>query len=664
MKRVIFRNIKTLFVFLLCVSSFAQNTKTAKYGDLLFEHLSFSDAIKSYEAAIKRGETSQEVYRNLADAYYNNGMYKDANKWYSKILSSSEENSEFVSSDIYFKYVQTLKSESNYEEADKIMDLMSTKFKEDLRVKLYLADKSYLKNLKANPGAFTATLIERVNTTYSEYGAAMYKGHIIFASSQNRADHYPGIHSWTNDPFTKLYAAPVYIDGYVGDSKPFSKSIEGKLNESTPTFSLDGQTMYFSSNNRESLKKQDGIIKVELYKATLDSKKKWSNIERLPFNIPSSSTAHPAISPDGKWLYFVSDRAGSYGQSDLYRVKILDGGGFGTPENLGDKINTEGRESFPFISTNNILYFASDGRPGFGGLDIYGVKINEDGTFGDVINLGDSVNSSYDDFAFYLDPNCKFGFMTSNRPGGIGKDDLYFVREIDGIEMELYQSIKGKVYDILSSKPIESAKVTLYDNNHKKVEEIITDESGMYEFVDKVCSISYTVGVDKSGYNTIELGLPALNKSNGAELDFGIEGGRGASIDDLIPGVQIKVGDDLFKVLKLDAIYFDLGKYYIRPDAEKELYKILEVLRKYPTMRVDIRSHTDVSGSDGFNYLLSQRRAESTVNWLVARGINRSRLTGRGFGSSMLVNECYKGVPCPAYKHQENRRSEFVVEDL
>lgn len=664
MKRVIFRNIKTLFVFLLCVNSFAQNTKTAKYGDLLFEHLSFSDAIKSYEAAIKRGETSQEVYRNLADAYYNNGMYKDANKWYSKILSSSEENSEFVSSDIYFKYVQTLKSESNYEEADKIMDLMSTKFKEDLRVKLYLADKSYLKNLKANPGAFTATLMERVNTTYSEYGAAMYKGHIIFASSQNRADHYPGIHSWTNDPFTKLYAAPVYIDGYVGDSKPFSKSIEGKLNESTPTFSLDGQTMYFSSNNRESLKKQEGIIKVELYKATLDSKKKWSNIERLPFNIPSSSTAHPAISPDGKWLYFVSDRAGSYGQSDLYRVKILEGGGFGTPENLGDKINTEGRESFPFISTNNILYFASDGRPGFGGLDIYGVKINEDGTFGDVINLGDSVNSSYDDFAFYLDPNCKFGFMTSNRPGGIGKDDLYFVREIDGIEMELYQSIKGKVYDILSSKPIESAKVTLYDNNHKKVEEIITDESGMYEFVDKVCSISYTVGVDKSGYNTIELGLPALNKSNGAELDFGIEGGRGASIDDLIPGVQIKVGDDLFKVLKLDAIYFDLGKYYIRPDAEKELYKILEVLRKYPNMRVDVRSHTDVSGSDGFNYLLSQRRAESTVNWLVSRGINRSRLTGRGFGSSMLVNECYKGVPCPAYKHQENRRSEFVVEDL
>jgi len=664
MKRVIFRNIKILFAFLFCVNGFAQNTKTAKYGDLLFEHLSFSDAIKSYEAAIKRGETSQEVYRNLADAYYNNGMYKDANKWYSKILSSSEENSEFVSSDIYFKYVQTLKSESNYEEADKIMDLMSTKFKEDLRVKLYLADKSYLKNLKANSGAFTATLMDRVNTAYSEYGAAMYKGHIIFASSQNRANHYPGIHSWTNDPFTKLYAAPVYIDGYVGDSKPFSKSIEGKLNESTPTFSLDGQTMYFSSNNRESLKKQEGIIRVELYKATLDSKKKWSNIERLPFNVPSSSTAHPALSPDGKWLYFVSDRAGSYGQSDLYRVKILDGGGFGTPENLGDKINTEGRESFPFISTNNILYFASDGRPGFGGLDIYGVKINEDGTFGDVINLGDSVNSSYDDFAFYLDPNCKFGFMTSNRPGGIGKDDLYFVREIYGIDMELYQSIKGKVYDILSSKPIASAKVTLYDNNHKKVEEIITDESGMYEFVDKVCSVSYTVGVDKSGYNTIELGLPALNKSNGAELDFGIEGGKGVSIDDLVPGVQIKVGDDLFKVLKLNTIYFDLGKYYIRPDAEKELYKVLEVLRKYPNMRIDVRSHTDVSGSDGFNYLLSQRRAESTVNWLVARGIDRSRLTGRGFGSSMIINECYKGVPCPAYKHQENRRSEFVVEDI
>lgn len=663
MNRVIFRNSKVIFFSLCCLVAFSQN-KSAKYGDLLFEHLSFSDAIKSYETAIKRGETSQEVYRNLADAYYNNGMYKDANKWYSKILSSSEEKSEFVSSDIYFRYVQTLKSESDYTEADKVMDMMATKFKEDLRVKLYLADKSYLKSLRANPGAFTATLMERVNTPFSEYGAAMYKGHIVFASSQNRTDYYPAIHSWTNDPFTKLYAAPVYIDGYVGDSKPFSKNIEGKLNESTPTFSLDGQTMYFSSNNRDPLKKQEGIINVELYKATLDSKNKWSNIEKLPFNAPNSKSAHPAISPDGKWLYFVSDRAGTYGQSDLYRVEILGGGGFGTPENLGDKINTEGRESFPFISTNNILYFASDGRPGFGGLDIYGVKISEDGSLGDVINLGDSVNSSYDDFAFYLDPNCKFGFMTSNRPGGVGKDDLYFVREIEGIEMELYQSIKGKVYDILSSASISGAKVVLYDTNHKKVEEVVTDESGMYEFIDKVCSVGYTVGVDKSGYNTIELGLPALNKSTGVELDFGIEGGNGSSIEGLIPGVEIKVGDDLFKVLKLNSIYFDLGKYNIRPDAERELYKVLEVLRKYPNMRIDVRSHTDVSGSDGFNYLLSQRRAESTMNWLVSRGINRSRLTGRGFGSSMLINECYKGVPCPAYKHQENRRSEFVVEDL
>ncbi|MFM9403583.1 OmpA family protein [Myroides odoratimimus] len=663
MGKKLFKHI-TIFLLLFGMTAVAQNIKTAKYGDLLFEHLSFSDAIKSYEAAMKRGETSQEVYRNLADAYYNNGMYKDANKWYSKILSSAEVSSEFVSADIYFRYVQTLKSEGDYVEADKIMDLMADKFKEDLRVKLYLADKKYLETIKLNPSAFTATLMDNVNTAYSEYGAAMYKGHIIFASSQNRTDYYPGIHSWTNDPFTKLYAAPVYIDGYVGESKPFSKQIEGKLNESTPTFSLDGQTMYFSSNNRDPLKKQEGIIRVELYKATLDSKKKWSNVERLPFNSLNSSTAHPAISPDGKWLYFVSDREGSYGQSDLYRVEILENGSFGSPENLGNKINTEGRESFPFISTNNVLYFASDGRPGFGGLDIYGVKINEDNSFGEVINLGNSVNSNYDDFAFYLDPNCKFGFMTSNRPDGVDKDDLYFIREIDGIDMEFYQSIKGKVYDILSSAGIAGAKVSLYDNNHKLIEEVSTSAQGEYEFKDKLGSVSFTVGVDKEGYNTIELGLPALNKSNGAVLDFGLEGGSGASVDAMIPGVEIKKGDDLFKVLKLDVIYFDLGKYNIRPDAERELYKILEVLRKYPSMRVDVRSHTDVSGSDGFNYQLSQRRAESTINWLVSRGVNRSRLTGRGFGSSMLVNDCYRGVPCPAYKHQENRRSEFVVEDL
>lgn len=658
MKKYIYIIVLSFAAFFIGSTAFAQRINTQK-GDKLFGELAYAEAIDSYEKAIQKGDRSIENLSNLADAYYFNGMYKEANRWYNEVVEKTKKLNN-ISADIYFRYVQTLKSIGDYIQADKVMDEMAIKYKNDNRVKLYKANKDYLKNIKSNPDAFTISLMDNVNTSGSEYGATMYKGHIIFASSKERSSYHQRIHTWTNDPFTKLYAAPVYIDGYVGNPKPFAKKIEGKFNESTPVFTLDGQTMYFSSNERE-VKKTENYDFVNLYKAVLVNGK-WSNVEKLPFNVSGAITAHPALSPDGKWLYFVSDRDGGYGQSDLYRIEVLKSGGYGSIENLGDKINTEGRESFPFISTNNVLYFASDGHPGLGGLDIYAVQINEDNSFGEIVNLGESVNSSYDDFAFYLDPNCKYGYMTSNREGGKGKDDLYFVREINGIDLNFYQNIKGKVYNIETDNGIENAKVSLYDHHHNLIEEVLTDEKGEYLFKDKLCYVGYTIGVVAQSYNTIELGLPEINKESEAILDFGLAGKIKKTIK--IEGQPINKGDDLFKVLKMQPIYFDLGKAKIRPDAEIELYKIVKVMNEYPNMRIDIRSHTDSRGNPTFNYTLSQKRAQATIDWLVSKGIDPSRLTGRGFGESQLLNGCYKGVPCSDAEHQVNRRSEFIVEDL
>lgn len=651
---------KSLFkIVLISLTFFIGSSVFAQKGAKLYEELAYAEAIESYERAIKNGDRSVQSLQNLADSYYYNGMYKDANRWYSEIVNN-ERNLNSLSVDLYYRYIQTLKSVGNYQEADKLMDEIADKYKNDNRVKLYKSNKKYLENIKSNSGAFTISLMDKVNTPGSEYGATMYKGHIIFASSKDRASYHQRIHTWTNDPFTKLYAAPVYIDGYVGEAKPFAKKIEGKYNESTPVFTLDGQTMYFSSNEREA-KKTENYDFVNLYKASLVNGK-WSNVEKLPFNVSGSITAHPALSPDGNWLYFVSDRDKGYGQSDLYRVEILKSGGFGIIENLGDKINTEGRESFPFISTNNVLYFASDGHPGLGGFDIYAVQINDDNTFGEVVNLGESVNSSYDDFAFYLDPNCKYGYMTSNREGGVGKDDLYFVREIEGIDLNFYQSIIGNVYNMATNQGINNAKVSLYDHHHNLVEEVLTNAKGEYIFKEKLCYIGYTIGVNADSYNTIELGLPEINKQNEAKLDFGLEGGDNETLK--FEGQPISKGDDLFKILKMQPIYFDFGKAIIRPDAERELYKIVKVMNEYPNMRVDVRSHTDSRGNDSFNYTLSQKRAQATVDWLVSKGISRNRLTGRGFGGSVLLNECTKGVVCSESQHQQNRRSEFIIEDL
>ncbi|MTG99313.1 OmpA family protein [Myroides albus] len=646
-----------LLLSVLCsLVSFGQGSKNK--ADREFSNLAYSDAIAYYEDALRHDGKNVELLLSLGDAYYFNGLYSQALKSYQEAM---RDESRVFSADAYFKYVQTLKSAKNYAEADRIMDLMSTKFAGDNRVVMYKANKGYLKNIESNLGAFSATLMDKVNTPYSEYGAAMYKGHIIFASSQERNSFYQRIHSWTNDPFTKLYAAPVYIDGYVGESKLFSKKLDSRFNESTPTFSADGQTMYFSSNDRSALKKGETVLG-SLYRAKLVDNK-WTNIEKLPFNQPNTNTAHPALSTDEKWLYFVSDKAGGLGQSDIYRVEILSNGGFGSPENLGAKINTEGRESFPFISTDNVLYFASDGHPGLGGFDIYAVKINDDNSFGDAVNLGSSINSEYDDFAFYLDPNCKYGFMTSNRPGGIGKDDLYFVREITGVDLEFYQSLRGKVYNIVTNEVITDAPVSLYDHHHNLIETVNTDKEGQYIFKDKLCYIGYTIGVDVEGYNSIDLGLPKIDKNNEAVLDFGLDG-EGVKPKQKVDDGEIRRGDDLTKLLRLEPIYFDFDRADIRYDAEVELYKVLEVMKLYPSMRVDVRAHTDNIGEEFYNFKLSQRRAENTMNWLIARGISRNRLTSRGFGGAVPVNNCVSGVPCSGEEHQANRRSEFIVEDI
>ena len=334
--------------------------------------------------------------------------------------------------------------------------------------------------------------------------------------------------------------------------------------------------------------------------------------------------------------------------SDLFKVKINSDGSYSTPVNVGKSINTEGRETFPFISDENELYFASNGHPGLGGMDIFVSKAREDGSFGEVKNLGSDINSPMDDFAYLIDTKSRRGFFTSNRDGGMGYDDIYKFLEQKKITCQ--QVLYGEITDLATKKILPDTKVTLFDKSFNSVSTTTSDSEGKYSF-DVECGKTYYVRAQKTDYTTKEEKVTVGTEDGKTYLPIALESSK----------CVVTIGDDLGKCFNIKMIYFDLDKSNIRQEAALDLEKILDVLNQNPTMRLDIRSHTDSRQTFKYNENLSDRRAKSTINWLVKNGINSNRLTGKGYGETQLVNRCADNVDCTEEEHQMNRRSEFII---
>jgi hypothetical protein len=413
---------------------------------------------------------------------------------------------------------------------------------------------------------------------------------LVFASARDTGGVAKKVFKWNNESFTNLYFTTIKPDGEMGKVARFDKKINSKFHESTPVFTQDGKTMYFTRNNYLEGKKQKSskrIVLLKLYKATLEAGK-WENVIELPFNSNEYSVAHPALSLDEKTLYFASDMPGTLGQSDLFSVSILSEGSYGTPKNLGKTINTEGRETFPFIATDNELYFASDGRPGLGGLDIFVSKIGESDFLGEVQNVGSPINGPQDDFAFLINSKNRNGFFTSNREGGNGYDDIYRFTELRKLICE--QMLAGIITDQETGIQLSDAKVSLFDDEFKFIKESSSDEKGRYNF-EAVCGKTYYVRAEKLAYETKEAKVSIRNRTGKTELSLELE----KRIK------EVGVGTDLAKTLNIPIIYFDLDKSVIRKDAAFELEKILSVMQSNPKMKIDIRSHTDSRQTNKYN---------------------------------------------------------------
>ena len=641
----------TFSVALLSSTSllFAQPEKELEKANEMYKNFSYVDAIKIYERIAQKGFVNQEMLQSLGNAYYYNAEYKKALPWYEQLF---QEGKYKVKPEYYYRYAQTLKSVGDYTQADKMM----AKFVEltnanDTRAALFEENKDYQTVIKNNSGRFQLNNAS-INTENSEYGTAFYGDKIVFAGATDARKAKHGVSQWTGESFYDLYEAE-HFDQKLGNRKPFSSSVNTQFNESTPVFTKDGNTMYFTRNNYVNKKLGSDIentILLKILRATKDKNGNWGNIVEVPFNSDQYNVAHPALSPDEKYLYFASDMPGSFGNSDIFRVEILGDNQYGTPENLGNIINTAGRESFPYISKDNVLYYSSDGIPGLGGLDIFAVKFNADGSTSKPVNIGMPGNSADDDFCFVFNSDSKIGFLTSNRPGGKGKDDIYSFHEDKPLLFSCQKNIKGIVKDAKTKAIIADAKVTLSD---KVMKEVSTDQSktdGTFTFEKVNCNDShYYLRGEKEKYETAEVNVTV---------------GKDEVVYEILLNprqVAIEKGMDLAKVFEIKEIKFDYNKANIRPDAEVELTKIVEVMREYPKMKIDIRSHTDSRGADSYNLKLSDRRAKATLEWIVKQGIDRKRLKAKGYGETRLVNGCSNGVPCTEEEHQENRRSEFIV---
>jgi outer membrane protein OmpA-like peptidoglycan-associated protein len=615
-------------------------------ADEKYRDYSFSPAIDIYKRVLDKGYTSADLLMKLGNSYYFNAEYKEAADIYERLLKEYQEG---IGPEYYFRYAQTLRSLGEHDKSKEVMTQFSAMTSADVRANLYMAERDYLAEIESNSGRYKIGEFE-FNSRYSDFAPTFYMQGLIFSSDRDTGNLARYRHTWNAKDFLDLYKINVDSTSENVVVK-FGGDINTRFHESTSVFTKDGNTLYFTRNNLfdgKTVKDKQGVVRLKIFKATKENGI-WTQIEELPFNSESYSIAHPTLSPDEKLLYFASDMPGSYGESDIFKVAVNNDGTYGTPVNLGNIINTEARETFPFLTSENVLYFSSDGHPGLGGLDIFATKISNSQYIGTVLNVGKPVNSELDDFTFIMDEETRSGYFASNRNGGVGEDDIYSFVETKKLEFDCIKPITGTVRDKISNEVLVGATVKVIDENNEELASVITDSNGNYSIAID-CNQGNFLRATMQGYVPSEEYLN-LSDSKPLIVDFYLERDT----------VTAGYGDDLAKLLQLSTIYFDFDRYNVRPDAEIEIQKVIAAMEKYPSLKLKVTSHTDSQGDDAYNLWLSQKRAESTVAYMISKGIAQERLQGEGFGETRIVNRCVNGVRCSKDEHQLNRRSEFLI---
>ncbi len=645
--------LRTIVGLLTLMFSLTLMSQRRYAADRYFKEFSYKKSAELYERIYEKGDSSYDVLSRLGDSYYFNHDYDKAAYWYSQLMNIDESS---VSSEHIFRYAQALKSTGKVSESDGWLLKLSHIKGDDSRGKALENNKDYfVKYSQANKTYINIHNLS-INTEFSDFGGFVFEDKFYFASTRplgTRLDKKK--YRWNNQPYLNLYKSSENFMKDVGvlELKPAEQIVDvsTKFHESNGIITQDGTTMYFTRDNYDgnTLKRdQDHISHLKIYKAKKGLSGNWESIEELPFNSDSYSIGHPALSADEKILYFVSDMPGGIGETDIYKVSILENGAYGAVENLGTSINTEGREMFPFLDKDNTMYFASDGHLGLGALDIFESKYKKEG-FTRPVNLGHPINGPFDDFSFVINAKHSFGYFSSNRKGGKGDDDIYSF-----MIFKCKEDIEGNITEKGTDLPIKDVRVRLINDKGEPVSETVTKADGTYMFELIDCENTYTVVASKEDYRNTQ------DFTNTEDIDNKVIVAN-LQLEPLI--VESKVKDTESQIV-IRPIYFDYGKSKIRDDAEYELEHIVTVMQNHRDMVIRIESHTDSRSSKAFNKELSSNRAKSTRDYLVSRGISPSRiLSAIGYGETQLLNNCNdtNKSKCSEEEHQRNRRSYFYI---
>lgn len=646
--------ILTSTCFLSCFVFAANITAKAQYvikdADKQYELFNYTQAIDLYEQAYKKKESLHAAER-LAKAYAITNNYKQAESWYaiaSKMPNSKPEN--------VLGYAKALQSNSKYTEAKAQFKTYFDKNKNvsERQQEIWLSScDSALKWMK-NPKPVQLINQKDINSAQSDWGAVAYQGSVVFTSDRKNA----GLTTKESSPFLKFDGAKTpdkKTYGWTGNGylKLYIKSPSDSLqlfpirtgtqyHVGSATFTADGNTMYFTMtpipDQLEKVKNKPSTVNVEIYSSTKDAQGNWSDPVGFTYNdVNNYSVGDPFISTDGNSLYFSSNMPGGKGGADIYVCQKTDAGDWGKPINLAE-INTEGNDRSPAFDANNNLFFASDGYVGMGGLDVFRA-LREGSGIGRIENLGYPFNSPQDDFAFSLNEKGGIVYLSSNRLSGVGSDDIYTIDQKNIVAFRL----EGTVYNRKTTQPIANALVTLAAVNGSTVK-METDDNGGYKF-NLARETEYNVTAEKTNFRSDVENLATINLTTSQTL-----------VQDLyIDEIELNKG------IRLENIYYDFDKWNIRPDAAAELDKLVKVLVDNPTIWIELGSHTDSRSNDAYNLKLSQKRAESAVNYIISRGIAKNRITAKGYGETQLLNKCKNGVECSDADHQLNRRTEFKI---
>lgn len=703
----------TIFVFSIQFVN-AQDLELAR-AKRFFDKTFYSESIVLYEKLVQE-KPSQEVIKNLADSYfYTNDLIK-AQRYYRLLIKNYNKD---LDRNYYFRYAQTLKASYSYEDANAALKEYYSRSANANDVVNFEKDIKTLENVTAIGKRFDIKNLV-INTPNSEFGAVKYNDNLVFAGVKLKPGLFDKKFKWDNETYLNLVSIPLKnINSADSIVHYFAKELKTGMHESNAVFTKDGKTIYFTRNNSKKGSKKTNdqkISNLQIFKADLVDGK-WTNVTSLPFNSPNYSVEHPALSADEKVLYFASDMPGTLGSFDIYSVNI-NKGAFDTPKNLGAIINTEKREQFPFASADNKLYFSSDGHLGYGSLDVFVSEINGN-EYSKPINVGLPLNSNLDDFSFNIDANTKEGYFSSNREGGKGSDDIYQFKEIkDLIVEDCKQFIAGTITDINTKLALENAIVILQDSDKKILNTIITGQDGKFSFT-VACENSFTVLASKEKYtsesktittgktrnanNDASMALKSLEAIKLQEKEIA-ENKRKQEIiieeenkkKEALAAIELKQKEkkvkeaevvaaeirknekvkqilekekDVIKdkdrlIIKTDPIYFDYDLWYIRKESKVVLGRVVELMKKYPEMVIEIGSHTDSRGNLKYNEDLSQKRANSTRDFIIESGINAKRVQAKGYGESVPIIKCKTDEACSEEEHELNRRSEFVIKNL